>query len=231
MATKKQIEEFISRIAPCAVNAYEILGKVKPSVCIGMACVESSYGTAGSCKHNSFLGHKVGSGRTAKKYWDGKFFKSRTSEEYTVGVHTIITDAFRAYESMQQCVLNFYELMNSSLYKKVLAKSDYKIQMQQIKDCKYMTSSREVSSVLAIISKYGLTKYDDVDSTGNVEYYPAYEGYSISLAVALSSVGADSSYNNRKKIAIANGIIGYKGTSAQNIKLLEMLKKGKLIKV
>ena len=116
MATKKQIEEFISRIAPCAVNAYEILGKVKPSICIGMACVESAYGTAGSCKHNSYLGHKVGSGRTAKKYWDGKFFKSRTSEEYTVGVHTIITDAFRAYESMQQCVLNFYELMNSSLY-------------------------------------------------------------------------------------------------------------------
>ena len=164
MATKSQIENFIKEIAPCAQFAYKTLGKVLPSVCIGMACVESAYGTAGSAKYNSYLGQKVGSGKTATRYWGGQFFTSKTKEEYTIGVHTTITDAFRAYDSMQQCVLNYYELLNTKLYSRVLAGADYKTQMQQIKACGYMTSSTEVNSVINIIEKYGLTKYDTMVS-------------------------------------------------------------------
>ena len=41
MATLAQQKEFIAQIAPCAQYAYKVLGKVKPSVCIGMACIES----------------------------------------------------------------------------------------------------------------------------------------------------------------------------------------------
>lgn len=162
MATKEQVNNFINMIAPLAQNAYKELGKVLPSVAVGMACVECGYGTAGSCKHNSYLGHKVGSGRTATKYWGGKFFTSKTSEEYTIGVHTTINAAFRAYDSMKQCVFNFYELLNTNIYKGVEAGADYKKQMKQIKSAGYMTSSTEVNSVISIIEKYGLTKYDDV---------------------------------------------------------------------
>lgn len=161
MATEKQIKDFINRIGPCAVNAYKALGKILPSVCIGMACVESAYGTAGSAKHNSFLGQKVGTGKTATKYWNGTFFKSRTSEEYTIGVHTVITDAFRSYDSMQQCVLNYYELLNTKLYSRVTAGVDYKTQMQQIKACGYMTSSTEVNTVIKLIQKYRLYEWDN----------------------------------------------------------------------
>lgn len=160
MATQKQIKDFINKIGPCAVVGFNTLGKVLPSVCIGMACVESGFGTAGSCKHNSFLGQKVGSGRTALKYWDGTFFKSKTAEEYTVGVYTNIVDAFRSYKSMQQCVLNYYELLNTNLYKRVLAGVGYKTQMSQIKTSGYMTSSKEVNSVIKIIEKYNLTLWD-----------------------------------------------------------------------
>lgn len=162
MATKEQVNNFINMIAPIAQEAYKELGKVLPSVAVGMACVECGYGTAGSCKHNSYLGHKVGSGRTATKYWGGKFFTSKTSEEYTIGVHTTINAAFRAYDSMKQCVFNFYELLNTNIYKGVEAGADYKKQMKQIKSAGYMTSSTEVNSVISIIEKYGLTKYDDV---------------------------------------------------------------------
>ena len=161
MATKTQIKNFIAQIAPLAQEAYKELGKVLPSVAVGMACVECGYGTAGSCKHHSYLGHKVGSGRTATKYWGGKFFTSKTSEEYTVGVHTTINAAFRAYDSMKQCVFNFYELLNTNIYKGVKAGTDYKTQMKQIKTAGYMTSSTEVNSVISIIEKYGLTAWDD----------------------------------------------------------------------
>ena len=161
MATATQVAQFIATIAPIAQKAYKQLGKVKPSVCIGMACLESAYGTSKiMAQHHAFFGQKVGTGKTATKYWSGKFFTSRTSEEYTIGKHTAIKAAFRAYDSAEQCVFNYYELLNTSLYKRVLAASDYKEQMAQIKACGYMTSSTEVNSVIKIIETYGLTKYD-----------------------------------------------------------------------
>lgn len=160
MASATTIATFIERIAPCAQNSYRKLGKVKPSICIAMACVESAYGTAGSCKHHSYLGQKVGTGKTAKKFWDGTFFKSKTMEEYTVGTHTPIVDAFRSYKDMQQCTDNYYELLNTGLYSRVKAEDNYATQMKQIKACGYMTSSTEVNAVLSIIQKYNLTKYD-----------------------------------------------------------------------
>ena len=169
MASESQILDFISRIAPCAQKAYKELGKIYPSICIGMACVESAYGTAGSCFHNSYLGQKVGTGKTATRYWGGKFFTSKTKEEYTVGVHTAINAAFRSYDSMEQCVFNYYELLNSKLYAGVRSGIPYTTQMQEIKNCGYMTSSTEVASVLNIVLKYRLTQYDNVDrpATGN----------------------------------------------------------------
>ena len=204
MATIQEVQSFVAKIAPYAQKAYKELGKVKPSVCIGMACVECGYGTARSVKHHSYLGHKVGSGKTATKYWGGRFFTSKTSEEYTKGVHTIIQSAFRAFDSMEQCVFNYYELLNTSLYSKVLASSDYKTQMQQIKACGYMTSSTEVSSVLSIISQYGLTKYDS-EGGKNLKIYTI-EGNTSSTTGVIPNGGAvakksyDVNYSKIEKV-------------------------------
>lgn len=38
----------------------------------------------------------------------------------------------------------------------------------------------------------------------------------------------DTSFSNRTKIAVANGITNYTGTAAQNTTLLTLLKTGKL---
>ena len=170
MATKAQICNFIKLIAPDVQKAYKTLGKVKPSVCIGMACVESGAGTSKlMSSHNALWGQKVGSGKTATKYWGGRFYVAKTKEEYTVGQHTVIKDAFRSYDSVLQGALNYYELLNTSLYKKVLADSDYESQMRQIKECGYMTSSTEVNSVLKYIRDYNLTQYDGEASPDPVD--------------------------------------------------------------
>ena len=172
MANATTIANFIEEIAPCAQYAFKTLGKVKPSICIGMACVESAYGTAKIMReHNAFLGQKVGTGKTAKKYWSGTFFKSKTKEEYTLGQHSVIVDAFRSYPDTQTCVLNFYELLNTGIYSRVKADADYITQMHQIKACSYMTSSREVNAVLSCIQKYNLTKYDDICFNPNMNPY------------------------------------------------------------
>ena len=165
---KEQALEFIDMLAPIAQKAFNNIGKILPSICIAMAIVESNCGQSNIMKkNNALLGQKVGTGKTAKKYWSGKFFVSRTKEEYTVGTHTIIKSAFRAYDSIEQCVFNYYELLNTSLYKKVVSNVDYKTQIQQIKDCGYMTSSTEVNSVISIIEKYNLTIYDTKNDNEN----------------------------------------------------------------
>ena len=51
-----------------------------------------------------------------------------------------------------------------------------------------------------------------------------------SIVDALKSIGADSSYSYRKKIAAANGISNYKGTAAQNTKMLNLLYEARLKK-
>ena len=64
----------------------------------------------------------------------------------------------------------------------------------------------------------------------SIEYYPACDSSFTSLVDALRSIGVDSSFSNRKNIAILNGISDYSGTAAQNTQLLNLLKQGKLIK-
>lgn len=55
-----------------------------------------------------------------------------------------------------------------------------------------------------------------------------YKGFSI--VDGLKSIGANSTYAYRSKIAKANDIINYRGTATQNLKMLSLLKRGKLIK-
>lgn len=68
-------------------------------------------------------------------------------------------------------------------------------------------------------------------STSSGSYYKKYTGSTDSIVTALNSIGVDSSYSNREKIAKANGINGYSGTASQNTKMLSLLKQGKLKKV
>lgn len=59
-------------------------------------------------------------------------------------------------------------------------------------------------------------------------YYPAFN--STSIVDGLKKIGVDNSFANRKKIAKANGIGNYKGTSVQNNKLCNLARQGKLKK-
>ncbi len=76
------------------------------------------------------------------------------------------------------------------------------------------------------IRGYGVPKYEKE----NVKYFKKYKGTSGSIVVALTSINEDSSFDYRRKIAIINKITNYKGTYEQNIKMLNLLKNGKLIK-
>lgn len=63
-----------------------------------------------------------------------------------------------------------------------------------------------------------------------ITYYPRYKGKSSSIVDALKSLSINPSKSNRKRIATLNVIKNYIGTAAQNTKLLNLLKRGTLIK-
>ena len=54
----------------------------------------------------------------------------------------------------------------------------------------------------------------------------SYKG--VSLVDALKQIKVDASFSNRKRIAKNNGISNYSGSYSQNLKLLNLLKQGKL---
>jgi len=67
-----------------------------------------------------------------------------------------------------------------------------------------------------------------VPQAAAAECYPKYSGTSVSIVDALKSLNIDSTYPHRAKSAEANSIKDYKGTSAQNTQMLDLLKKGEL---
>lgn len=66
-------------------------------------------------------------------------------------------------------------------------------------------------------------------------YYKKYNGSSGVLNTVLKAIGVPNKYcgdwKSRKPVASANGISNYTGTAAQNIKLINLAKQGKLKKV
>lgn len=84
-----------------------------------------------------------------------------------------------------------------------------------------------------ILQKKGHTSIvTNVETTTEkaTRYYPKYKGNSKSIVDALNTLGINSTFNNRKKIAITNKISNYTGTAEQNTKMLSLLIAGKLIK-
>lgn len=61
-------------------------------------------------------------------------------------------------------------------------------------------------------------------------YFPVFKSGSCSIVDCLKSIGADSSYSYRQRIASKNGVENYIGSAPQNDKLVSLGKKGKLIK-
>ena len=238
MASKQQVTDFINRVAPIFVEKAE--GRVKwslPSVGIAQACCESAYGTSEKMlASNALMGIKVGNSKVHfGTAWKDKAYSTLTKECYDGKIYTNITDMFRAYDCIEDSVEDYYDMLAScTRYAVCLNVADAENCITAIKNGGYATDPAYIRTIMSIIRANDLTRYD-AQITGNgtpadmaaVDYYPAYKG-SLPLAAAMDTLGIDSSFAFRKKIAQANGISGYAGTYDQNIQLLNLLKAGRL---
>ena len=67
------------------------------------------------------------------------------------------------------------------------------------------------------------------DGDNSVENFLKNSNYNgFSIVDALKQINVASSYSYRKQLAEKNGILNYKGSADQNLKMLQLLKEGKL---
>lgn len=104
------------------------------------------------------------------------------------------------------------------------------VYMYKLDNGKYITSSTIYVKFSTNKPTTTTTTTTSNTSSSSKKYYSKCSSKYGSLVDALVSIKVDSSMSNRTKIAKANSISNYTGTSAQNVKLLDLLKKGKLIK-
>lgn len=91
---------------------------------------------------------------------------------------------------------------------------------------KNYTGTADQNSTMLALAKAGRLK--KTGSTASASYYPKFN--STSIVDGLKSIGVNSSFGNRQKIAAANGIKAYAGTAEQNERLLNLARAGKLKK-
>lgn len=115
-------------------------------------------------KANAIFGIK------ATKSWKGKVYNSKTKECYDGINYTDITASFRAYNSLEDSIKDYFDLIcNSSRYKKALNCKNAEECITAIKNGGYATSPTYISTIMSIINSNNLIKYDKIESVGNVE--------------------------------------------------------------
>ena len=226
-ATPEQKKKFIEMVAPFAQNEYKKGKKILPSVCIAQACCESAYGTTKKMKNaNAIFGIKVGKSKVHfGTAWHDKAYNTATHECYDGKTYEKINDFFRAYDSVEDCITDYYDMLCScKRYRAAVGEDNYVKAITAIRAGGYATSPTYITTITDIIKCNDLTKYDRVTFFSKCSY----SGNSI--VEGLSSIGAMPEKDYRAKIAAVNGIAGYTGTDEQNKKLLFLLKVGSLVK-
>ncbi|MCR5790372.1 MAG: glucosaminidase domain-containing protein [Lachnospiraceae bacterium] len=185
MATEAQVKAFIAMIAPIAVRQAAKHGN-KPfvSVCIAQACCESAYGTSPKMvKANAVFGIKVG--KTKPHFgtaWKDKAYSTKTKECYDGRTYTEIEDFFRAYDSVEDSVEDYFDLLcTAKRYQYALNQPTPLACITGIQKAPYATSPTYISTIMGIINKYGLTIYDGPAGASAAQAVPYVVGQTYTL--------------------------------------------------
>lgn len=152
--TDKQ-REFVDKLALYVVQFAPAYGIRVCSPIIAQGILESGWGESKLAKtYHNYFGLKCGT------KWRGKSVNLKTKEEYTVGTITEIRDNFRVYGSMKDGVKGYFDFIQLDRYQNLKGVTDPAEYLRIIKSDGYATTSDYVANCMAVVDKYGLTKYD-----------------------------------------------------------------------
>jgi LysM repeat protein len=195
--------EFIGAIAPIVQKVNKGMGNpLFASVVIAQAICESGWGQSTiMMKANAIFGIKAGSS------WKGKVYNTKTKECYDGINYTTITDTFRAYDSLEESIRDYFELIcKATRYKNALFTESPKACITAIKNGGYATSPTYINTIMSIINSNNLTQYDNVEDVENsVDNSKNYIEYIVKSGDTLSAIA--QKYNTTyQKIAQDNNI-------------------------
>lgn len=140
----------------------------------------------------------------SKYHWTQGQFDAMVSFAYNVGsIHQLTANGTRSIEQIAEKILAYNKAAGKVL--------------------NGLVRRRKAEQELFLSD--GKTNNPSVTSSA---YYPKCNNSCNTIVEGLKDINQETSYLFRKEIAIKNGIMGYSGTAQQNIKLLQLLKQGKL---
>lgn len=146
--------------------------------------------------------------------------------------HQDFTNKYCPHRTLDMGWDRFLNMVKEHLYETTATKSIDQLAQEVIEGKHGVGQARKnalgalYSAVQAVVNRLLTGK----SSTPTISYYPACKYTGSSIVDALNSIGVDSSFANRKKIAAKNNVRDYTGTAVQNNQLLSKLKAGKLKK-
>lgn len=192
MATKTQVNNFINQLSKLAIaECNKRTKKVLPSICIAQAAIETGWGTSKlMTKANAYFGIK------ATSSWKGKVFNSKTAECYDGKTYTNITACFRAYNSVEESVSDYYDLITGlSRYAGAVNETDAEKCITAIKNGGYATSPTYIQNVMSIVNGYNLRQYDTCmtsNNNGNSNSTPSVPANNVSASTTYTVVSGDN---------------------------------------
>lgn len=145
--------EFLNQILPIALEGQKQY-HIPVSLTLGQAVLESGWGV--SHISNNIYGFK------AKTNWQGKT-TIKTTKEFENGEYKEIQAVFKAYDSFEESVKDYLELISSNKrYSDILFATDYISAADAIGKSGYATSPVYGNSVREVIEKYHLYIWDNI---------------------------------------------------------------------
>lgn len=151
---------FIEQIAPYIQKYAPKYGIKVCSPIIAQAVLESGSGTSELAKNaNNYFGLKYRPGRCPTSCG---IYNKIGSEQNKDGSYTSSEMQWMKFPNMESGVQGYFDFINISTYANLKGINDPKTYLENIKKDGYATSLRYVDNLMAVISKYNLTKYDNL---------------------------------------------------------------------
>ena len=146
--TKQQFIETIAKSAKtvCKERGY---GYAQYATCCAQACCESGYGqSAIMANANAFFGIKATKSWVNAAKYGGKVYNAKTKECYDGKTYTSISACFRAYNSLDDSVRDYFDLIEGKRYAASLQASSVAEAIKIIHEGGYATSPTYQTTIL-----------------------------------------------------------------------------------
>lgn len=220
-------QEFITYVAPFAQRVCKRYGML-PSVIIAQAAQELGYAIrsywdnesiAELLKYNDMLGQKaelLTKSWSDYSVWNGISFSKKTPEWYG-GKKVIITDKFRVFDDVEQSFADYVLFLlyasNEGYHgkpkygKEVVSIKDYATLIKTIGAKGYATDPAYAQSVIKIIQKHNLTRFDVLTGVSPTNYIPPAlkekkEDDPMSITINKKYITTNDSYDTNHPVAI-----------------------------